>query len=54
MMVGVNGSGKTTTAGKLAEQWRQDGLKVTMAAADTFARRRWNNSKSGVSGWAQP
>ena len=36
MMVGVNGSGKTTTAGKLAEQWRQDGLKVTMAAADTF------------------
>ena len=36
MMVGVNGSGKTTTSGKLAEQWRQDGLKVTMAAADTF------------------
>ena len=36
MMVGVNGSGKTTTAGKLAEQLRQDGLKVTMAAADTF------------------
>ena len=36
MMVGVNGSGKTTTSGKLAEQWRQEGLKVTMAAADTF------------------
>lgn len=36
LMVGVNGSGKTTTAGKLAEQWHQAGLKVTMAAADTF------------------
>ena len=36
LMVGVNGSGKTTTSGKLAEQWRQAGLKVTMAAADTF------------------
>ena len=35
-MVGVNGSGKTTTAGKLAEQWQSEGKKVMMAAADTF------------------
>ncbi len=36
LMVGVNGSGKTTTAGKLAEQWQSQGKKVMMAAADTF------------------
>ncbi len=36
IMVGVNGSGKTTTAGKLAEQWRGQGKSVILAAADTF------------------
>ena len=36
LMVGVNGSGKTTTIGKLAKYYRGQGLKVTMAAADTF------------------
>jgi fused signal recognition particle receptor len=36
LMVGVNGSGKTTTAGKLAEQWRGEGKTVMLAAADTF------------------
>ncbi len=36
LMVGVNGSGKTTTIGKLANYYRGQGLKVTMAAADTF------------------
>lgn len=36
LMVGVNGSGKTTTAGKLAYLWTQDGKKVTLAACDTF------------------
>ena len=36
MMVGVNGNGKTTTAGKLASQFKQQGLKVMMCAADTF------------------
>jgi len=35
-MVGVNGSGKTTTAGKLAAQWHNDGKKVMLAACDTF------------------
>ena len=36
LMVGVNGSGKTTTAGKLAEYFRGEGKSVMMAAADTF------------------
>jgi len=36
LMVGVNGAGKTTTIGKLAQKFRQQGLKVMLAAGDTF------------------
>ena len=36
LVAGVNGSGKTTTIGKLAEKYRADGLKVMLAAGDTF------------------
>ena len=36
LVVGVNGSGKTTTIGKLARRMRDDGLKVMLAAGDTF------------------
>ncbi len=36
MMVGVNGSGKTTTTGKLAARFAAEGRTVMMAAADTF------------------
>jgi len=36
LMVGVNGSGKTTTIGKLARQWQGQGLSVMMVAGDTF------------------
>jgi len=36
MVVGVNGSGKTTTIGKLAAQLRDQGKKVVLAAGDTF------------------
>ena len=36
LMVGVNGSGKTTTAGKLAHRWCREGKKVMLAACDTF------------------
>jgi fused signal recognition particle receptor len=36
MVVGVNGVGKTTTIGKLAHQFVNSGLKVTLGAADTF------------------
>ncbi len=36
MVIGVNGAGKTTTIGKLCHQFKQDGKKVLVAAADTF------------------
>lgn len=36
MVVGVNGVGKTTTIGKLAHQFKSQGLKVVLGAADTF------------------
>ena len=36
LVVGVNGSGKTTTIGKLASQFRAGGKKVVIAAGDTF------------------
>ena len=35
-LVGVNGSGKTTTAGKIAEQFRLQNKSVILAASDTF------------------
>lgn len=36
LMVGVNGSGKTTTIGKLAKRFRAEGRSVMLAAGDTF------------------
>ena len=36
LMVGVNGSGKTTTIGKLARRLREQGLSVMLAAGDTY------------------
>jgi len=36
MVVGVNGVGKTTTIGKLAHNFKQNGKKVVLGAADTF------------------
>jgi fused signal recognition particle receptor len=36
LMVGVNGSGKTTTIGKLAAKFRKEGRSVMLAAGDTF------------------
>ncbi|UII21942.1 signal recognition particle-docking protein FtsY [Fulvivirga ligni] len=36
MVVGVNGVGKTTTIGKLSAQFKNQGLKVVLGAADTF------------------
>src|SRR5205085_8413695 len=35
-LVGVNGVGKTTTIGKLAETWKKEGRTALMCAADTF------------------
>jgi fused signal recognition particle receptor len=36
LVVGVNGSGKTTSIGKLAHRFREQGLRVVLAAGDTF------------------
>ena len=36
LVVGVNGTGKTTTIGKLAQQYREQGLKPMLCAGDTF------------------
>jgi fused signal recognition particle receptor len=36
MVVGVNGTGKTTTIGKMADQFKKEGRSVLLAAADTF------------------
>lgn len=36
MVIGVNGAGKTTTIGKMCRQFREEGKKVIVAAADTF------------------
>jgi fused signal recognition particle receptor len=36
LVVGVNGTGKTTTIGKLARQYHEEGKRVVMAAGDTF------------------
>ena len=40
LVVGVNGTGKTTTIGKLAYHLNEHGRSVIVAAADTFRRRR--------------
>jgi fused signal recognition particle receptor len=36
LVVGINGSGKTTTIGKLAKKWTDEGRRVVLAAGDTF------------------
>ena len=48
LVVGVNGVGKTTTIGKLANRYRKTGKSVLVAAADTFGLPQENNWKFGV------
>lgn len=48
-MIGVNGSGKTTTAAKLGWRLKQDGKTVTLAACDTFRAAAVEQLKT----WAQ-
>jgi fused signal recognition particle receptor len=45
LMVGVNGTGKTTTIAKLAHRFQMDGGKVLLAAADTFRAAAINQLK---------
>ena len=49
MLVGVNGSGKTTTAGKLAKRFSRQGKKIILVAADTFRAAAIEQLK----GWAE-
>ena len=49
VMVGVNGSGKTTTIGKIAYNWSQQGKKVRIVAGDTFRAA----AKEQLNIWAQ-
>ena len=49
MVVGVNGVGKTTTIGKLANMYKQEELKVVLGAADTFRAAAIEQLES----WAQ-
>ncbi|MBO6258304.1 MAG: signal recognition particle-docking protein FtsY [Succinivibrio sp.] len=59
LMIGVNGAGKTTTIGKLTEKYKSSGLKVMLAAGDTFRAaaveqlKAWG-AKSDVPVIAQP
>jgi fused signal recognition particle receptor len=46
LVVGVNGSGKTTTIGKLAAKFRAEGRKVVLAAGDTFRAAAIDQLKS--------
>lgn len=36
LVIGVNGSGKTTTIGKLAHNWKKEGYRLSVCAGDTF------------------
>ena len=47
LVCGVNGSGKTTTIGKLAQQWADGGKKYAWPQAIHLERLRWNNYKFG-------
>jgi fused signal recognition particle receptor len=47
MVVGVNGVGKTTTIGKLAYQFKKQGYKVVLGAADTLELQQSINCKFG-------
>ncbi len=49
LMVGVNGVGKTTTIGKLARQFEQQGKSVMLAAGDTFRAAAVEQLRCGAS-----
>ncbi|MFB9068042.1 signal recognition particle-docking protein FtsY [Pseudofulvimonas gallinarii] len=58
LVVGVNGVGKTTTIGKLARRYHEQGLAVTLAAGDTFraaavAQLQTWGERTGIAVYAQ-
>ena len=54
MVVGVNGVGKTTTIGKLANQFKKAGLSVVLGAGDTFRAAAITTRISSIIGNATP
>jgi len=54
LVVGVNGVGKTTTAGKLAGLWVREGRKVLVCAADTFRAAAVERRSPRPPGFRQP
>ena len=54
LVVGVTGSGKTTTIGKLAARFRAEGRKVVLAASDTFRAAAIEQLTIWVSAPARP
>ena len=53
LVIGVNGSGKTTTIGKLAAKFVGEGRKVMVAAGDTFRAAAIEQLRSGPGGRAR-
>ena len=51
LIVGVNGSGKTTSIAKLAKLYKEHGRKVVLAAADTFRAARYTSLRFGATVW---
>ena len=47
LIVGVNGAGKTTSVGKLAHRFRQEGCRVVLGAADTFRAAAMEQLQAG-------
>jgi len=50
LVVGVNGSGKTTTIGKLAHRFKAEGHSVLLCAADTFVPPPTSSWRFGAAG----
>ena len=51
LLVGVNGSGKTTSIAKLAAVYRSEGRRVLLGAADTFRAAAIDQLKMWVIAW---
>ena len=54
LIVGVNGSGKTTTIAKLGRRFTDEGYKVLLGAADTYRAAAVDQLETGRSAWICP
>jgi len=51
MVIGVNGTGKTTTLSKMAQKFKGQGKSVLLVAGDTFRAAPSSSWKSGGNAW---